>query len=467
MLGLKGYVQTPEKVVSHMVAKLFKDKPPRANDRVLDAGCGKGEFIDGIIRWCKRHNSPVPQIVGVESDEELALSSKRRFADNAQVSIRKDDFLTTPDDKYRYIISNPPYFSILEISEDEKAVYKSIFATAVGRFDLYLLFFEKSLELLEEDGRLVFITPEKYVYVETAEPLRIMLARMQVSEIEFLDENTFNGLVTYPTITVVENVTPSKDTLITHRNGIMSCVQLPKRGVSWLSALNGEKTVALGHTLADICTRISCGVATGADEIFVKETETLPEGIRKFGYSTISGRELTHQRRVVHSRFSMLVPYSQEGKLLPFEELSEFGNYLSQPQIIKRLKQRVCCKDRKDREPRKPWYAFHENPPMHDILLPKILCKDIAAKPDFWVDKEGFIIPRHSVYYIVPKNADKLEELFEFLKSDFARVWLMKNSQRATNNFIRLQSHILKKLPIPDMLYSCQGNNNPDMIQNA
>lgn len=452
MLGLRGYVQTPEKVVNHMVAKLFKDKPPKAADRVLDAGCGKGEFIEGIILWCKKHNNPVPKIVGVESDEELALASKRRFAYNAEVSIRKDDFLTTPDDKYPYIISNPPYASILEISEKEKTVYKSIFATAVGRFDLYLLFFEKSLKLLEEDGRLAFITPEKYIYVETAKPLRMMLARMQVREIEFLDENTFDGLVTYPTITIVENITASKGTLITHRNGTVKCVQLPEQGESWLSVLNGETTADLGHTLSDICVRISCGVATGADEIFVKETATLPEGLKKFAYPTISGRELTHQKGVAHSRFSMLVPYSKEGKLCPFEELSEFGSYLSQPQIMERLKQRVCCKDRKDRKPRKPWYAFHENPPMHDVLLPKILCKDIAAKPDFWVDKEGCIIPRHSVYYIVTKNADKLEELFEFLNSDFAKDWLMKNSQRATNNFIRLQSHILKKLPIPDML---------------
>jgi hypothetical protein len=54
MLGLRGYVQTPERVVNHTVAKLFKDKPPKADDRVLDAGCGKGEFIEGIILWCKK-----------------------------------------------------------------------------------------------------------------------------------------------------------------------------------------------------------------------------------------------------------------------------------------------------------------------------------------------------------------------------------------------------------------------------
>ncbi len=37
------------------------------------------------------------------------------------------------------------------------------------------------------------------------------------------------------------------------------------------------------------------------------------------------------------------------------------------------------------------------------ILRPKILCKDIGEKPQFWVDRSGQIVPRHSVYYIVPQ----------------------------------------------------------------
>lgn len=443
----KGYVKTPKKVIEHMVSRLFENKPPKSTDRILDAGCGQGEFIEGIILWCKRNNNPIPKIIGVESNKELAFFSKKKFEDNPVVTIEERDFLTTPDSKYQYIIANPPYVSILKISEEKKIIYKSLFETAIGRFDLYLLFFEKSLKLLEENGRLVFITPEKYVYVETAKPLRKMLTEMQVKEIEFLKENAFKGLVTYATVTIAENSIPSTDTIIKYRDGSKKYVSLPKNGERWQHVLNGKTVTEMIHTLEDICTRISCGVATGADEIFVRETETLTENLKKFAYPTISGRELTHQKDVLVSHFSMLTPYDNEGKLLAFEKLGDFGAYLSQPQIMKRLKERTCCK-------KKPWYAFHENPPMNDIMLSKILCKDITDKPDFWLDREGCIVPRHSVYYIVPKDADRINELFEYLKSDLAKDWLLKNSQRATNNFIRLQSHVLKKLPIPETLYS-------------
>jgi hypothetical protein len=74
------------------------------------------------------------------------------------------------------------------------------YTTAVGRFDLYLLYFERALSLLHPSGRLVFITPEKFLYVETAAPLRRLLASHGIDEIRMVDENTFPNLTTYPTI---------------------------------------------------------------------------------------------------------------------------------------------------------------------------------------------------------------------------------------------------------------------------
>jgi adenine-specific DNA-methyltransferase len=98
---------------------------------------------------------------------------------------------------------------------------------------------------------------------------------------------------------------------------------------------------------------------------------------------------------------------------------------------------------------RKPWYAFHENPPLRDILRPKILCKDITAKPQFWVDRGGKLVPRHSVYYIIPKRAENVDALCSYLNSAHVREWLEGNCQRAANGFLRLQSSVLNRLPLP------------------
>jgi hypothetical protein len=98
---------------------------------------------------------------------------------------------------------------------------------------------------------------------------------------------------------------------------------------------------------------------------------------------------------------------------------------------------------------RKPWYAFHENPPLIDLLRPKILCKDIGPRPAFVLDPIGAIVPRHSVYYIVPGDSTDIMALLDYLNSETASGWLEKHCQRAANGFVRLQSSVLKRLPVP------------------
>ena len=136
----------------------------------------------------------------------------------------------------------------------------------------------------------------------------------------------------------------------------------------------------------------------------------------------------------------MLVPYNADGSLIPLEDLGPFGRYLMEPLVSERLRQRTCVK-------RKPWYAFHETPHMSQVLRPKILCKDIARRPAFWLDRSGSTLPRHSTYYIVPRDESILEPLCEYLNGRQAHDWLMENCQRAASGFIRMQSNVLKRLP--------------------
>jgi hypothetical protein len=85
-----------------------------------------------------------------------------------------------------------------------------------------------------------------------------------------------------------------------------------------------------------------------------------------------------------------------------------------------------------------------------DILRPKILCKDIGKTPHFWIDRSGEIVPRHSVYYIVPRESAAIDVIADYLRSPPAHEWLRRNCQRASKGFLRLQSHVLQRLPVPD-----------------
>lgn len=438
---MKGFVSTPDDIVDLMVENLFNKSRPEKDDTVLDPGCGTGAFIDGIIRWCSKNATPIPKIIGIESDPRHIPEANKKFEDYSSVEIRHEDFLLSDRGCYDYIVGNPPYVPITKLSEDEKANYRKQFQTAQGRFDLYLLFYEQCLNSLKPNGRLVLITPEKFMYVASASRLRELLGKVYVEEVKMIREETFSNLTTYPTITTTVNQQRKSNTKIIFRDGKLSIVKLPTDGRSWLPKISGISKSQKSVVLDDITIRVSCGVATGADSVFIKKTESLSPELLKFAYPTISGRELT-SGKLPDLKHSMLTPYLENGKLIPETRLNELKSYLKEPDNLEILKKRTCVS-------RKPWYAFHENPPLFDILRPKILCKDITSKAQFWVDKKGEIVPRHSVYYIVPKNPAQIWLLCDYLNSEEVGKWLEAHCQRAANGFMRLQSNTLKYIPIP------------------
>ena len=293
-------------------------------------------------------------------------------------------------------------------------------------------------------------------YVETAGPLRALLARHHVEEIHFVSEDTFGELVTYPTITVLRNELPGS-TQVRRRDGSLVTVSVPSGQNPWLPLLEGSAPQQPAVTLGDLCLRISCGVATGADRVFVRLAHGLDPALRRFARPTIAGRELTPETTDLPQRFVMLIPYDAHGRLLPLKQLGAVGRYLMRDDIRERLLARTCVK-------RKPWYAFHETPALPEILRPKILCKDIGDSPHFWVDRPGGIVPRHSVYHLVPRDPAAIDVILSYLRSPAAHQWLTQNCQRASKGFLRLQSRVLQRLPLPDDVVHAVAGGRPVVL---
>ncbi len=440
-----------------MVNRLFRGRSPSASDNLLDPGCGTGVFLAGVRRWCLKNGIALPKMVGVESEPGRARQAAAEVGGIGGVEIRESDFLTGSIERFDYIIGNPPYVSIYNLSEKEKREYRAAYETARGRFDLYLLFFERALKRLKPGGRMVFITPEKFLYVETAAPLRRLLSKVEIEEIELLDEQSFDGLVTYPMITTVVNRARAGATLVGMRDGTQRSCRLDN-AASWMPIIGGVSDDRISRErLRDVCVRVSCGVATGADNVFVRRTDLLEPELLAFARPTIAGRELTKPGEMSRdAAYAMLIPYSAKGTLLAEGELGALGDYLSR--MRGHLLERTCVQ-------RKPWYAFHETPPLPEILRPKILCKDITGKPHFWIDREGSLVPRHSVYYIVPADAAIIDSLCSYLNTAEVARWLADHCQRAANGYLRLQSTVLKAMPIPDDLAGAQRHRPISLAQ--
>ena len=108
------------------------------------------------------------------------------------------------------VIGNPPYIRIQTMKEWaplEVEFYKRAFAAAgKGNYDIYTVFVEKGLSLLNGRGRLGFILPHKFFNAQYGEPLRSLLAKGKhlAGVVHFGDAQVFAGATTYTCLLFLE-----------------------------------------------------------------------------------------------------------------------------------------------------------------------------------------------------------------------------------------------------------------------
>lgn len=115
-------------------------------------------------------------------------------------------------EKFDFIVGNPPYIRYEKIPANVRSVYKKMFATFYYRADLYVLFFEKTLKLLKPGGTHGFICANRWLKNEYGKNLRGYIAyNYRLRYIADLERsNAFQEKVlAYPAITVISNEVPS------------------------------------------------------------------------------------------------------------------------------------------------------------------------------------------------------------------------------------------------------------------
>jgi hypothetical protein len=107
------------------------------------------------------------------------------------------------------IIGNPPYIRVQELNRwapEECEFYKWRYNSAAkGNYDIYVVFIERALQLLADDGLVGFICPHKFWQATYGEGIRKIIAegRRLRSVIDFTDQQVFRGGTTYTAVHVL------------------------------------------------------------------------------------------------------------------------------------------------------------------------------------------------------------------------------------------------------------------------
>ncbi len=82
------------------------------------------------------------------------------------------------------IVGNPPYVFIRNLSTSEKTLLKENFSSSTWQFDIYGLFFERSLQLLPLDGVVSFVIPDSVLTLQNRRTTReLLLQRTHILKI--------------------------------------------------------------------------------------------------------------------------------------------------------------------------------------------------------------------------------------------------------------------------------------------
>ncbi len=212
---INGAFFTPSYIVDYII----KIISPARNESIADVSCGCGAFLLGILKYyMHKFNMSVKDILcnNLFGADILDYNVRRAklliclFASQHNEIINESDINVICCDSLRYrwnrvfdcIVGNPPYVKFQDMSAESRVFLSSNWrTTSFGTYNLYFAFFELGYNLLSENGRLGYITPNNYFTSLAGESLRTFFQQHQcVSEIVDFNATKVFDVQTYTAI---------------------------------------------------------------------------------------------------------------------------------------------------------------------------------------------------------------------------------------------------------------------------
>ncbi len=384
------------------------------------------------------------------------------------------------------VIGNPPYIRIQALQEFgplEVEHYKEAYKSAAkGNYDIYVIFVEKGLALLNKGGRLGYILPHKFMNAQYGAPLRAVLSEAKAVEsvVHFGDQQVFDSATTYTCLLFLnkggcEKVAVEKvGDLEAWREGVSG-----ERGEVALEKGEGEWNLSVGGnaelhariregrpTLEEVTTRIFQGIKTSADKIYiVEERAEKADEIKIFSpqreeefwvekalfHPLIKGGD-SRAYAMTRTERRILFPYAKQadGKmgLIPEAVLAkQYPKTLAYFQANK--KDLEARENGKMKGPK--WYAYIYPKALDVMGLPKIFTPDIAPGASFSYDPTGecfFTGGAAGGYGLLPKDGLDPRYLLALLNSKLLEGMVRETATQFRGGWFSFESRFIRSLPI-------------------
>jgi len=396
--------------------------------------------------------------------------------------------------KYDFVVGNPPWGGILKgekgsLSDVQlKEYYKEVYKSAVGKYDIYVLFIERGIYWLKNGGKLGFIVQNRFLKTNYGKGIRsIILKTCKINQvIDFGDTRIFADATNYPCIIILErcrNVkNSSKNTFlfVEIKNGVseISSRELIKKlhkptehtdlfntyeirqGMlsqeSWMLSegrlsdiieklLRSDAYVPLNDISKEIFQGITIGGEFG-EKIYVVNHDTIIKHSieRNACKKVLKGRDVERWRISWDGRY-IIYPYDSQGNLINLDEYPNLSKYLHK--FYDKLQGRKLD-GKYIEEWGKGWYSLWRERDPNLLSKPKIITPRISDINRFALDENGDFYIMDSCVAIIPKKSVDMKYLLGILNSKLMFLIITKMSTFVQGRYYSFTRVYLERLPI-------------------
>lgn len=379
------------------------------------------------------------------------------------------------------VIGNPPYLRVQGLKthfQNETTYYEKSFQSATRRYDIYSLFIEKSLKLINLQGKVSFILPHKFLIVEAGHGIREFLANKCLvdSIIHFGEELVFADASTY---TCIINLSLGHKDILYFKNispkELFDEIGYKEVDYSDLNSNNWNLIDRRTHNLInklykeniflkDVFNLVGAGIDSGVDDIFILNgkikgdyfegySEQLNENVQieaDVMKPVLKGEDVKKYNDTNSSNFMLYLHHHNGKKTVPFEEKYIEDHFPLALDYISNFKEEMIA--RKIRKKTNPthWYSLHRSRDILTFENEKIITPEISYGTNMIFDQEG-LFHNTKVYYLV-KEEDRLESYkyyLAILNSSIMWFFLKTTGYVLRGGYFTFKTKFLEPFPLP------------------
>lgn len=428
------------------------------------------DFLSGSIRAVELHRASFDatreKVVALLSANGLLPGQAETLA-NCWL-IHGDFLLADIGGPFDVVVGNPPYVRQELIPDVLLAEYRARYATVYDRADIYIPFIERSLLSLKPGGQQGFICADRWMKNKYGGPLRRLVAAKFHLKIyvDMVNTQAFHADVSaYPAITVIANESgrvtrvarqPSLEptSLKALAKALLSTSVMADQEIRALEAVTAgaepwmlgasdqlaviRKIEAQFPTLEAAGCKVGIGVATGADDAFIRRFDELDvEDDRKL--PIVMTRDI-RSGAVQWLGMGVINPFHDEGGLVDLNDYPRLKRYLES------RKEQIAGRHCAQKIPAN-WYRTIDRITPSLAAKPKLLIPDIKGDAHI-VHEDGKLYPHHNLYYVTSDTWD-LRALQAVLQSGVTRMFIATYSTKMRGGFLRFQAQYLRRLRLP------------------